>query len=605
MKSLKTILPVIFFALPFVANAQIDGTDDFDNFMKEETREFNKFIDEANREFIQFLRDPWKDETPKEPKKALDKPKPTAPPVATGVPVPTQPVAAKPTPIVADKAKPVEEDPDFDFGDNSDVIKAKQPGSVKPLETKNKPVAKPAAPAKPEVPATPVAAAKPTAPEKPATPETPAAATKPAAPATPVAAAKPAAPTAPAAKPAAPATPVAAAKPATPVSTPTPVPAAPTAAAVTALASLDSYRSQSIFAGGGNRVKMSFLGTTLYVSGALRGKCSVASTTPDGVADAVQTLASSDYKGLVEDINSARKYMKLNGWATYLLVNDIAKQFASSANEQVVLRLFLLNELGFKSQIGQAGSTLVLLVAPDVMVYDVPYVGIGGQNFYDVDKKLNGAFKLCSKLSPKATKAVDMHITTLPALDTTTKPSTHAFAQLGASVTANVANSQMNLYQRYPQCDFSVYVKAPVSPTVAQPALNALRPLIQGKSETEAANIILTYCQKAFEYKTDDDQFGYEKPFFVEELFFHPYSDCEDRSILFQYLVRNLLKLEVVLLDYPNHIATGVKFNSAVNGDKVTSGSTTYLVCDPTYIGASIGMAQPSFKNVKPEVLKF
>ena len=44
-------------------------------------------------------------------------------------------------------------------------------------------------------------------------------------------------------------------------------------------------------------------------------------------------------------------------------------------------------------------------------------------------------------------------------------------------------------------------------------------------------------------------------------LFYYPYCDCEDRSVLYSYLVRNLLKLDVVLLDYPNHIATAVCFN--------------------------------------------
>ena len=66
--------------------------------------------------------------------------------------------------------------------------------------------------------------------------------------------------------------------------------------------------------------------------------------------------------------------------------------------------------------------------------------------------------------------------------------------------------------------------------------------------------------QTAFDYKTDGDQFGYEKPFFVDELFYYPYSDCEDRAVLYSYLVRTLMGLDVVLLEYPNHMATAVLF---------------------------------------------
>ena len=49
---------------------------------------------------------------------------------------------------------------------------------------------------------------------------------------------------------------------------------------------------------------------------------------------------------------------------------------------------------------------------------------------------------------------------------------------------------------------------------------------IQGKKQSEAANILINFVQTAFDYKTDGDQFGYEKPFFVDELFYYPYSDC-------------------------------------------------------------------------------
>ena len=82
---------------------------------------------------------------------------------------------------------------------------------------------------------------------------------------------------------------------------------------------------------------------------------------------------------------------------------------------------------------------------------------------------------------------------------------------------------------------------------------------IKGKSQKDAANILIDFVQTAFEYQTDDVQFGYERPLFADETFFYPYSDCEDRSILFAHLVKDLLGLDVVLLYYPGHLATAVK----------------------------------------------
>lgn len=61
--------------------------------------------------------------------------------------------------------------------------------------------------------------------------------------------------------------------------------------------------------------------------------------------------------------------------------------------------------------------------------------------------------------------------------------------------------------------------------------------------------------------------------------------------------------LEVVLLEYPGHIATGVKFNTNINGDRIRYGDKIYVICDPTYINANVGMAMPQFKNTNPKII--
>ena len=108
--------------------------------------------------------------------------------------------------------------------------------------------------------------------------------------------------------------------------------------------------------------------------------------------------------------------------------------------------------------------------------------------------------------------------------------------------------------------------------------------------------------QTAFKYQADNDQFGYEKPFFIEEIFYYPASDCEDRAVLFAYLVRRLLNIEVVLLHYPNHLCTAVLFSEEIEGDGLVIGSKRYLICDPTYIGADIGNLHNDYKLERPKV---
>ena len=132
----------------------------------------------------------------------------------------------------------------------------------------------------------------------------------------------------------------------------------------------------------------------------------------------------------------------------------------------------------------------------------------------------------------------------------------------------------------------------------------ALHESISGKSETEAANLLLHFVQTAFEYEYDDKLWGGDRVFFAEETLYYKYSDCEDRSILFAHLVKDLLGLDVVLLYYPGHLATAVKFTNYSKGDYLNVDSDRYTVCDPTYINAPIGKSMPQFVNSSVTVIR-
>ena len=129
-----------------------------------------------------------------------------------------------------------------------------------------------------------------------------------------------------------------------------------------------------------------------------------------------------------------------------------------------------------------------------------------------------------------------------------------------------------------------------------------LRNAIAGKDEAAAANILINFVQTGFQYKTDNEQFGYERPLFGDETLFYPYSDCEDRSILYAILVRELLGLDVALVYYPGHLATAVCFKGGPYGDFFNVGEKKYTICDPTFIGANIGLTMTGMDNSKAEL---
>ena len=634
-----------FILLAFCATCcmgtQAQVVDDFDDFVNSEIASFDKFIDDANKQFISFLRNPWKEFDSKKPVEKRVKPEPVKPVVYDEKKDPdTTPVELTIEEILGQSTKESKQRPQGRVIDGGEKVTFDKPQKKvdntnkrrQPVDTeseKPKPVVKPETPApvpapvptsQPAAPATKPSCpnAKPACPNaKPACPNA-----KPAAPATKPACpnAKPACPnakpTCPNAKPACPnakpACPNAKpacpnAKPACPNAQPAVPTTKPVVVPVTPPAVKPSAPTGELFTASSDKQMVNFCGQKVYVDKSLKGVCSIGNMRENAIADAYEAMCKADYKALVDDCRKVKKELNLNDWGIFLFVREASKALCTDENAAVVMQQFLLNELGYKSKMARRAdrNQMLLFVAADCQVYGHPYFTKDGLNYYNLTSNESCQFYMCQEDSPKAKSKLNMQVNHAPALNAGMVNSVHKNRSGSVAVSVDVPKSLMEFYGSMPQCDYSVYVNAEVNPSVASKVLSTLAPLVNGKSEAEAANLLINFVQTGFQYATDQEQFGYEKPFFVEELFYYPYCDCEDRSVLYSYLVRNLLKLDVVLLDYPNHIATAVCFNENVSGDFVTVGGKKYVVCDPTYIGASIGKAMPQFKNVAAKVLKY
>ena len=559
MKKTISFIAGLLLALTGMAQENKGGIS---GFMKEELEDFDKFMDDADKDFINFMREPWKEFEAEKPVLKRVKPEPVKPVVYDEK---TAPKSEKPVCLTIEeildmttsegKQKPVVQLNEVDrivFDKPEVIVRKKKDPKVIIIEEK--------------------AADKPTAqPEKKPVVE--------------VVEAEPEAEPAPVVEGGR--RPEPAAEPRLPVSS---TPMSPL------------YRGES------GRSKIAYGGLAFYLNNSLNRKCSLNGLNENAIADAYEALCNSDYKPLLADCAQIRKDLRLNDWGVFTLVRQVADTYCGTANESIVMQQFLLNEMGYKARMARkaTGDKMMLFVATDCAIYAHPYITLNGQNYYNLSGNNEQCqFYMCQKDSPKAKNSVGMQLKEAPLFPGTVVSSTHQAKGSAARVTVDVPKALMDFYKDYPQCDYSVYFNAPVNAAMENRILSSLAPLVQGRNEADAANILINFVQTAFQYQTDGQQFGYEKPFFVEELFYYPYSDCEDRAMLFSYLVRKLLGLDVVLLDYPEHIATAVRFNGNVSGDYLMVNGRKYTVCDPTYIGASIGMTMPRYKTVSAKVLKY
>lgn len=315
-------------------------------------------------------------------------------------------------------------------------------------------------------------------------------------------------------------------------------------------------------------------------------------------------LSESDYQGMINQCQSTRKEMAFNDWAIYQLVTQMAQEtYPRQYDEQVVMTIFLLNQLGMEAKIGFGNMHLFCLVAVEQQLYGMSFCDIGDHRYYVfelnpryLNMEASFSFQTYDNPFPKKTSGIDMNLR-------------HALKSKNVETTIeddsliNISMSMIDLFRTYPQVDLEVYANACPSTEFCQSLDRLMRPYLKDYSQVEAVSLLLYYVQHGFDYATDDEQFGYEKPFFCEENFYYPQNDCEDRSVLFSFLVRYLLNMEVVLIDYPGHVATAVHFNQELSGESIMHKGKKYIICDPTYIGATIGMEMPEFSPTDRTVI--
>ena len=328
----------------------------------------------------------------------------------------------------------------------------------------------------------------------------------------------------------------------------------------------------------------------------------------DAISAFWKALSLAPYEGCLKQAQEVRARMDLNDWGYYQLLQQMGSGlYGEDPNRATLFVWFMLGKSGFQAKVGYDQDRVYLLLPTEQALYATAYFTFGDTRFYEVaaaSGKVPDLYTYDGNY-PGADKRLDLRVSRPPRIgsDTLTKTLKFTFEGRDYQVPVQLEWGVVDFFTHYPQTEARVYFDEAPSPETRTSLLRGLKPTVAGKTEAEAVNLLLCFVQTAFAYQVDDQQFGREKFLFPEETLFYPYSDCEDRSILFAYLVRELLGLEVVGLDYPGHVATAVKFSEETAGDFVLSQGRKFMVCDPTYVNATLGMAMPQFKGVDRQVI--
>lgn len=353
-----------------------------------------------------------------------------------------------------------------------------------------------------------------------------------------------------------------------------------------------------------------FCGTIFKVRADETLKFRLKSLDGDALASAWDKLARSNHNNLLSDCLSIREKQHLCDWAYLTMLVSFSNQFAGEGNESALLTAFLFSQSGYKMRLGISDDKLFVLFGTKHQIFEMPYFDLDGEYFYPLGKVGNNI--QIANFAFQQEKNLSLLMPTEPVLARKASKSRVLTSKKYNTVTScSVNENLLAFFEKYPSSQlndnpmtrWAMYANTPLDAAVKASLYPSLKKAIAGKSAAESADILLNFVQTAFEYEYDDKVWGGDRAFFAEESLYYPYCDCEDRSILFSRLVRDLLGLDVVLVYYPGHLATAVKFNETVKGDYLSLKEGRFLICDPTYIGAPIGMTMPDMDNNKATVI--
>jgi hypothetical protein len=299
---------------------------------------------------------------------------------------------------------------------------------------------------------------------------------------------------------------------------------------------------------------------------------------------------------IADSIGSYAQYIKLNDAGIYLYTSEVSGRFyPTNPNAAKIITAILMQKLGFRVHSVIRGNEIALMVNTRQKLYEVPR--LQAQNFESEEwylwqpkeKETSSGNIMTPGMSALIPfKALDLNIYEMPnwgAANLVKKIIyTDAVSKTKDTFEIRLNSEYIKFLGALPQMSPEVYFNAVVSKELQESLIAQLKIRLSTFRSYEALGWLLRFVQNAFPYQTDELQFRKEKAMFIEESVVYPFTDCEDRSVLFGILVREVLNREVIGLDFPGHMAVAVQTpKKEARGALLRYNGKIFMACDPSY----------------------
>ena len=286
----------------------------------------------------------------------------------------------------------------------------------------------------------------------------------------------------------------------------------------------------------------------------------------------------------LETLDSLKHALYLVDWPYFELIKAYINTYQKDESHSSFLLWFFLGKSGYKTYLNFEKNKLRVYVSSDDKVFGLPKIGnkyclnctgqslnvtSSGLNHFSNGKNFEFAIDQVPKMREPQTIKKEVII-----------DSNLLLKSFNVSFILN--KSWVTFLTGYPNLELPKLYRTPLS-LEAQSLIDELKSIIDNMTTLDAARLLLSFVRNYSSYVPDEDLFGKEKWMTPEEALFYPSGDCDDKSSLFYYLVREVLGLQAAILVYDkaDHVNVAIQLDDLRTPNLFIDGNP-YYICETT-----------------------
>ncbi len=313
------------------------------------------------------------------------------------------------------------------------------------------------------------------------------------------------------------------------------------------------------------------------------------------------TVGNSEH--LIGQLMAIKDRLGLNDWGYFLLVKSCSNAlYPNDEAGSSLLNWALMVRSGFDVKLGYNQLGASVLYRTSINIYGIPSVRIDEFDYY-IDKQIATLpVSVYLRNHEEATGSIHLNINQSLNFQGEVANKKFQFTWNKKLYEFNLKYSPdvIKFLEQYPQTDPEICFNAPFTLLSLESLLKQFKPVLAGMKKEEGAAFLQQFVQKSFNYRPYNDLFGYDRFMFPEELLFRDESNDKGKSLLFAWLISNLMNQKAALVEFPGYYSVAISMDQPMDGDNFLVKGKSYTMADPTFDNAPLGLVMKDFYPLKP-----